>query len=528
MLKDNDLKSIKLTPTDNSAVEGRTQNESANNAVPSDSLLSDNVFYKVVESCPVAISITDLEANIVYANQAFSRITAYEPEETIGKNESVLSNHTTPPIVYKTLWGRLAQKKSWVGVLVNRRKDESRYLAELTVAPVVDDKGAVTNYLGMHRDVTDIHRLQNQINNQKLLTEATLNSSPSAMVVLDETGKIVLDTLSYKALAADIGEEPVVEFSKAMRSQLGEQYNSESNLDIDFDGLEVTLDLSGFGTRYFTCHSSSITIEDGAVESFFNGATTRYRMLVFNEITQTRRRQEETRLHTLKELVAEEEFNQAMRETYDGAIHKLAEPVNLMSAAVSMLEKKGNADDPALEAMRSALHSGQQALVSLTKLLPMKASAGKTTVNINQVLTDVMSMCSEAVMSKGIDFSWQPAIHLPSILGMATRLRSMFKQLVINAIEAMDRQGITNRKLVITTNVVEKFAVVEIKDYGPGVPKDLQMKVFEPFFSTKKPGEYVRGMGLAMAHEIVTEHSGTISLENDRTGCRAIVHLPVS
>jgi len=100
-------------------------------------LLSNDVFMKAVDSCPVGISITDLKANILYANQAFNEITGYAENELIGHNESILSNHTTPSLVYQTLWGRLSQKKPWIGVLVNRRKDDSLYLAELTVAPVI-------------------------------------------------------------------------------------------------------------------------------------------------------------------------------------------------------------------------------------------------------------------------------------------------------------------------------------------------------------------------------------------------------
>ena len=77
--------------------------------------LTPEVFQQAVEHAPIAISITDLKANILYANRAFSSITGYDSREVIGKNESVLSNGTTPRLVYQALWSRLAQKKAWSG-----------------------------------------------------------------------------------------------------------------------------------------------------------------------------------------------------------------------------------------------------------------------------------------------------------------------------------------------------------------------------------------------------------------------------
>ncbi|MEJ2646161.1 MAG: PAS domain-containing protein, partial [Gammaproteobacteria bacterium] len=136
--------------------------------VPTDpGLLPPRLFYEVVEQSAVAISITDTDANILYANRAFARVTGYPLNDVVGKNESVLSDKVTPPIVYETMWGRLLQQKPWSGVLVNRRKNGERYLAELTIAPVLDAGHRTSHYLGMHRDVTEMHGLENQVRNQK-------------------------------------------------------------------------------------------------------------------------------------------------------------------------------------------------------------------------------------------------------------------------------------------------------------------------------------------------------------------------
>ena len=499
--------------------------------------INQDVFYKAVENCPVAISITDLDANILYANQAFSRVTAYDQDEIRGKNESVLSNHTTPSLVYSTLWGRLKQKKPWVGVLVNRRKDDSLYLAELTVAPVLNEQSEVTNYLGMHRDVTDIHQLQRQVGNQKKLIEAVVNASPSAVVLMDEAGDIVLDNLSYKTLAADLGGEPVNEILEEIEKQTATKVSSLSGGSFEFEGVEVCLNLGGFKQRWFSCFGTSISIEDEAIDQFFNQTARQYSMVVINEITASRKRQDEARLHSLKELVAEEEFIQGMRETYNGAIHQLEKPVNMMAAAVAMLEKRVDESDATLVAMKSALSSGKEALNSLTNLAPGPTYATKVSINVNQLIREVISICADTMSASGVEFSWKPAMRLPPLIGYETRLRSMLKQLIENAIEAMNFDSILERKLEITSTFNKDFVTVRILDTGIGLPPEMNAKLFEPFFSTKSPKMKGRGMGLPMVQEIVNEHAGMVELKNRQDqdgsltssyqGCEAVIHLPI-
>ena len=109
--------------------------------------LDNDLFFKVVENCPVAISITDLNANILYANPAFSKVTAYDRREVLGKNESILSNQTTPNLVYKTLWGRLQQKKPWKTKRKARAKPKPGILRLKTCAILIGHDHA--NLCGM-------------------------------------------------------------------------------------------------------------------------------------------------------------------------------------------------------------------------------------------------------------------------------------------------------------------------------------------------------------------------------------------
>jgi nitrogen fixation negative regulator NifL len=142
--------------------------------------LPPRLFLAAVEQAPVAVSITDATARILYVNRAFEALTGYTREELLGRNQSLLSNNATPDTVYQGLWRTIRRKQTWSGTLVNRTKRGGDYLAELTVSPVLDHDGKIAYFLGMHRDVTKVHALERALRQQKTLIETVLDG-----VILD-------------------------------------------------------------------------------------------------------------------------------------------------------------------------------------------------------------------------------------------------------------------------------------------------------------------------------------------------------
>ncbi len=136
--------------------------------------------------------------------------------------------------------------------------------------------------------------------------------------------------------------------------------------------------------------------------------------------------------------MAEEELLDGMRETFNGAIHRLQGPVNLISAALHMLERRlgDKADgDPVLSAMREASQAGMDALESLSGSIPLRQTGNCVPVNVNQLIREVVSLMTDQLLAQGIVVDWQPALRLPWVMGSEGRLRSMIKQLLENAIE---------------------------------------------------------------------------------------------
>ena len=82
--------------------------------------------------------------------------------------------------------------------------------------------------------------------------------------------------------------------------------------------------------------------------------------------------------------------------------------------------------------------------------------------------------------------------------------------LVLNAYQAMQRKG----ALAVTTSSSDGKIIIRLQDNGPGIPPENLDKIFEPFFSTKAPGEGT-GLGLYIARDIVTQANGTIRAESE-------------
>jgi signal transduction histidine kinase len=111
---------------------------------------------------------------------------------------------------------------------------------------------------------------------------------------------------------------------------------------------------------------------------------------------------------------------------------------------------------------------------------------------------------------------------LPEILADPEQLKEVLVNLLINACEAMPGGGQVTISEGATAN--PRAVVLRVTDNGPGIPKSIQDKVFQPFYSTKEEGT---GLGLSIASRIVDEHGGTVTLESrENEGATFIITLP--
>jgi nitrogen fixation negative regulator NifL len=479
--------------------------------------LPTRLYFEAVEQAPVAISITDPRANILYANQAFEALTGYPRDEVRGRNESILSSNATPDSIYQQLWRTVNNKKSWSGIVVNRAKDDSEYLAALTIAPVLNQDGDIAFFLGMHRDVTHEHEMESQLRQQKRHIEMVLNAAPVLVVLLDESGKVCLDNNEYKKLLGDLrGREPLEVLRQALREQAGFDPLEAMGGGQSFKDMEVSIEIPGSdGPRWFSCSGTPASEVDASAYSYFShhAGDDKRLLLLANEITARRREVDRAHLENLRARLAEQQMIHGMREALGAAMYQMQGPLNVIQAALGML-RDGRAEPTALMGMLADISaSGRQAMRTLQRAVPKESLEAGGLVNVNALLRQVMELETDRLLAAGIVVDWRPAPVLPSITGRKNHLRSLFKHLIDNAIQALKEDGGMQPELRLTTRAVDGLVEVTVRDNGPGIPAGQRLKVFEPLFIGWRNRRGRAGMGLALAQEIVVEHGGCIEVD---------------
>jgi diguanylate cyclase (GGDEF)-like protein/PAS domain S-box-containing protein len=124
---------------------------------------------RAIESSVNAILITDAEVPgnpLIYANPAFERITGYSQEEALGRNCSFLQNEDTDQPAVEELRQAIREQREGRVLLRNYRKDGSLFWNELLIAPVRDESGKITHFVGIQNDVTERKAHETQLEYQ--------------------------------------------------------------------------------------------------------------------------------------------------------------------------------------------------------------------------------------------------------------------------------------------------------------------------------------------------------------------------
>ena len=213
----------------------------------------------------------------------------------------------------------------------------------------------------------------------------------------------------------------------------------------------------------------------------------------------------------------EQQFDETLRNVTGGIAHIINNQMGAVIGTAGLMKLKLNGDSEMTSKLERITQSGINASDVAKKLVEYAESIElKERYHLN--ITDVLN----AVMEKYTGIDTQPprkilfdvSASLPEIKGDFAQLVRLLSIFLDNAIEAtQEHETIVikcRQKALLKGQVSEDYVMLSVADYGHGMDKETQVRIFEPFFSTRFMG---RGMSLAHALKIIKVHEGRIHVK---------------
>lgn len=193
--------------------------------------------------------------------------------------------------------------------------------------------------------------------------------------------------------------------------------------------------------------------------------------------------------------------------------HEIKNPLNGIAIAVQRLQREFPVQDMQSKQLISVII---KEIDSMTRILNDFLSLARPQIkeerefNLSQLIKDLGIFIKEQTDQKKIKYNEMIEENL-YIKGNMEDIKRALMNLLLNAIEAVSSQVEPAPEIGISLNKRKKNIVVQIMDNGPGIPRSVLKKIFEPYFTTKKSGT---GLGLFIAQKIVKEQNGMIKVHS--------------
>jgi two-component system cell cycle sensor histidine kinase/response regulator CckA len=394
---------------------------------------------------------------------------------------------------------------------------------ETRLVPVREAGGPVTRILGFARDITARRAAEQALRDSENLFSAAFRALPYSVAISDlETGRY---------LDVNAGFEKASGYT---RDQVIGRTSVELNLWVDLEDRErfrkQMLELGK--VRAFEIHfrskSGQIVIALCNCDLIELGGR-RCILNTFEDVTA--HRQAEREYAELEDRLRQAQKLEALGTLAGGIAHDFN---NLLAAATNYAEL-ARLDAGDAELVRENLdevavaHRRARDLVSRILTFSRRQSQERTPTSLPSVVEEVMRFLRSS-LSKSIRVELALESSTPPILANATQIHQVVMNLCTNAAHAMGSGGGTLGVRVEPVHDEEGSGVrrarLVVEDTGAGMSEETLSRLYEPFFTTKQPGEGT-GLGLSVVHGIVRDHGATISVHSELgRGTRFVIEFP--
>jgi two-component system NtrC family sensor kinase len=400
-------------------------------------------------------------------------------------------------------------------------KGEERFDV-ITVSPILDHEGNITQLLEASRDVTDRIKLEKEAQRSNIFLQNVIQSTVDGIVVVDTRGYVLLFNEGMERLTGydsreirdkghlanfyniDVARENMKKMRSDQHGPVG-KLNPTSMSITTKDGEEIPVTLS----------ASIITIDGKEVGSV--GVFTDMR-----EILKMRKDLEEAHF----QLVQSEKIA-SVGKMAAGVAHEINNPLSGIMIYAELLKEQLKDNSQHLKDIQEIIDQTLRCKKIVSELLEFsRQTVGKASAfSMGEMITKTLNLLINQAIFQDIEVNKYIETDMPEMAGDLGQLQQVFTNLFINAADAMKGKG----RLDISAEYDpdRNLFVITVSDSGPGIPKELKDKVFDMFFTTKPVGKGT-GLGLSISQKIINLHGGDIVLECPHEGgTRFIIELPL-
>ena len=383
---------------------------------------------------------------------------------------------------------------------------------KLSVSAVTSSHGKRVGLIVLCHDMSKIRELETAIREKEQFFSSILRNSADAIFTLD-------------------AHERITSWNKGAEAIFG--YSEEKMLG---QSLEILVPPS-LKEKKELDKISSISRSDGFLRSYQTQRITKDGQLIDVIFTRTAIKDPEGKIigfsSVLKDVteqrlldrhLAQMEKLSAIGELTAGLAHEIKNPLAGIKGAIEIIRDNLPEEHPHRTILGEVLSEVRRIDRSVMNLLSFSKPRNPDFVKTDlvELFKEVLSFLKKLADSKKISLRLHHNGNIPSLIGDENELKQLFMNLILNSIEAIERDG---NVIVRIKGLSDSKIHVEVADDGPGISKDKINKIFHPFFTTKKHGT---GLGLATCKRIVLNHGGQIKVESEPDkGALFIIELPL-
>ncbi len=472
-------------------------------------------FTELFETLQEGIYIVTPEDQIVDANPALVRILGYESKaELLAKKVSEIFPDDA---LRRTVRHEVERQPVLEGrevVLV--RKDGVPITCLNTAAAVRDPSGKIIRYQGALMDITSRREIERKLHKQQEFAHRLVDSFPDLILVLDTK-------LNYTFVSPRCREVLGYDLAEAAEMKLGGRTHPEDApklLSLYHDliagrkslgSMEVRVRNKQGEWRRILFNFSPLADEIGKIEGV---------VLSGRDVTDLKR---------MEEQLIQAEKLAAMGQMLAGVAHELNNPLTAILGVTELVREREGLDAAMKRQLDLTHRQARRAARIVQNLLEFSrpASPQKKPVDLSSIIERTLQLHEHSLRRNRVECDFTPQPDLPPIVGDANQLIQVFLNLISNAEQAI-REVRESGRIQIRIAPAGRNLVATVQDDGVGIAPEAMPRIFDPFYTTKRPGGGT-GLGLSICLSLIREHGGTIQAESLPGGGSAFsVYVPTA